>query len=346
MKILCIGESLLEITLPMNYGLIEGAQYNFIEKYENGGGHAGNTAYLLGKWGCEVYIASMVGADDAANKIKKEYEMIGVTTDFIETSYDKGTTITTVILNTQSKNNTIFKADSNSKLKKYAFTIEPNVIVADGYEFNASVTAFEKFTNAKKILLAVTNNNDTMELCRYSNYAIFNMNTAENVAGLQIDFNNTATIVNVYNRIKQKFPNLELIITLGEKGCVYSINNQIKIMPSAKIELIDPNGTFDTFSGAFVYAITKNFDLERSIIYATIAGSLSTAKITGRNSIPALIEVTNYYESKFGVQNTQNMNANQNTNQVNMNTEIQNKIQQNNNIPVQEVANNDNGQNS
>lgn len=346
MKILCIGESLLEITLPMNYALIEGAKYNLVEKYENGGGHAGNIAYLLGKWGAETYIASMVGADDAANKLKKEYEMIGVRTDFIETSFDKGTSITMSLLNTQNKNNTIIKADSNNKLKKYAFTVEPDVIVTDGYEYNASIAAFDKFSKAKKILIAVTNNNDTLELCRYSNYTIFNMSTAENVAGLKIDFNNTATIVNVYNRIKQKFPNQELIITLGEKGCVYSVNNQIKIMPPAKMELVDTNGAFDTFSGAFVYAITKSFDLERSIAYASIAGSLSTAKITGRNSIPALIEVSNYYDGKFGSQNNPNNNVQQNPSQTNMNTGTPDIGTQENVEPKVEEVPNDNQQNA
>ena len=83
MKALCIGESILEITSQMNDVVIEGNKYRLEEKIECGGGHAGNVAYLLGKWGVETYIASMMGADDAASKIKKEYENIGVKTDYI-----------------------------------------------------------------------------------------------------------------------------------------------------------------------------------------------------------------------------------------------------------------------
>ena len=69
MKVLCIGESLLEITCPVNITIAEGQNLRLEEKIECGAGHAGNVAYMLGKWGVEAYIASMLGADDAANKI-------------------------------------------------------------------------------------------------------------------------------------------------------------------------------------------------------------------------------------------------------------------------------------
>ena len=51
MKVLCIGESLLEITCPVNEIIQERQKLRLEEKIECGGGHAGNAAYLLGKWG-------------------------------------------------------------------------------------------------------------------------------------------------------------------------------------------------------------------------------------------------------------------------------------------------------
>lgn len=303
MKVLCIGESSIEITCPINAVLEEGKHFKLNEKIECGSGKAGNVAYLFGKWGVETYIASMLGADDAANKIKKEYEAIGVKTDYIETSYDKSTSQTISIINSANKVNTLLEMSNQAILKKYAFADEPNLIVTDGLDLTATLTSFDKFKDALKVLMACESTKETMELCRYVNYVIFNKKTSEDFSGIRIDFNDTGTIVNAYNKLKQKFPTGEIIITLGEKGSVYSINNQVKIMPPVKVEVVDSNGAGSVYVGAFSYGMVRNFGLEKSIAYATIAASLSVTKMTSRNSIPALTEVTGYYDSKFGAEN-------------------------------------------
>ena len=51
MKVLCIGHSSWDITVPVDDYPTENVKYRFNEKYAAGGGPAGNAAYLLGKWG-------------------------------------------------------------------------------------------------------------------------------------------------------------------------------------------------------------------------------------------------------------------------------------------------------
>lgn len=334
MKTLSIGSSLLEITCAIPGVIQENQTIRLDNKIECGGGHAGNVAYLLGKWGVESYIASMMGADDTANKIKKEYEAIGVRTDFIETSYDKPTSQSIVIVNTTNKNKTILEIASNSFLKKYSFTVEPDIIIADGNDLNATIAAFDRYPKAVSYLMVTRSNNEVLELCKYVGNIIFNKEMAEIFAQAKIDFNNSGTIVNVYNILKQKFSKAEIVITLGERGCVYSLNGQVKIMPPVVVQIEDTNGAGDVFAGAYIYGMGRNFGLEKSIAYANIAASLSTTKMTSRMSIPALTEVSNYYDSKFGPQNNPN-NMNQMNNQnmpnnVNVNGMPQNGAVNNN----------------
>ena len=310
MKVLCIGSSLLEITCSINEVIKENQTIRITEKNECGGGHAGNIAYLLGKWGVETYIASILGADDAANKIKKEFENIGVKTEYIETSYDKGTGQSIVILNTTSKNRTTFEISSNAYLKKYAFGMAPDIIVVDGNDFNASVAAFDKYPNIPSYLVVNMVNNEVIELCKYVSFIICNKSTAEALTNLTIDYNNSGTLVNVYNKLKQKFNKADIIVTLGERGSMYAINGQVKVMPVVKTNIVDTNGAGDIYAGAFIYGMGRNFGLEKSIAYATIAASLSTTKITSRMSIPGISEVSNYYDNKFGAQNNPNNNVN------------------------------------
>ena len=164
-----------------------------------------------------------------------------------------------------------------------------------------------------------------MELGKYAKYIVFNKGTAEGFSNLLIDYNNSSTLVNVYNKLKQKFSKAEIVVTLGERGSLYAVNGQVKIIPPIRVGIVDTNGAGDTFGGAFAYSIGRGFDLEKSVTYATIAASLSTTKLTSRLSIPSLTEVSNYYDSKFGApaqvqvpaQNAQDQTAN---NQVNMST--------------------------
>ncbi len=322
MKVLSIGSSLLETTCPVNELITENKTMHLSERHECGGGHAGNIAYLMAKWGVESYIASMLGADDAASKIKKDFETIGVKTEYIETSYDKPTDKSLVLVNTTSKNKTVFELSSNATLKKYSFGMEPDLIISDGKDLNATVAAFDKYPKALSFLIATRVNNEVLELGKYAKYIVFNKGTAEGFTNMQIDYNNSATLVNIYNKLKQKFIKAEIVVTLGERGSLYALNAQVKILPPIRVGIVDTNGAGDAFGGAFAYSIGRGFDLEKAVTYATIAASLSTTKLTSRLSIPSLTEVSNYYESKFGKKEqaqTSNQN-NQPANQVNMNT--------------------------
>lgn len=305
MKVLCIGESVLEVTCPVNTQVAESAKIRTSEKIECGAGHAGNIAYLLGKWGIETYIASMVGADDKADKIKKELEHVGVKTDFLETSFDKGTGEVVSLINTTTKNNTIIEMPSYNYLKKFMFTIEPNLIIVDGNDYNATMAAFDRNPKVPRIMLATNYNNETLEIAKYVNYLVLNKNLAEQITNLKIDFGNSTTLVNVYNKLKEKYNNVGIVITLGERGCMYSYNSQIKVMPPVHVSLEDPNGAIDTFVGAFAYCFIRSFDLEKAITFATIAASYNVSRLTSRNAIPTLTEVTNYYDSKFSAPTAQ-----------------------------------------
>lgn len=345
MKILCVGNSSIEITCPINGPIKEEENLRISEKYECGGGKAGNIAYLLGKWGVETYIASMLGADDDATKIKKEFETVGVKTDYIETAYDKGTGQIISLVNKMNKNKTLLEMSDKNYLKKYAYSTEPDIIVSDGYDRGGSLAAFDRYPKATSFLYVSDADNESIELCKYVKYIIFNRKSAELITNSKMDFNNSATLVNIYNGLKQRFSKAEIIITLGEKGSIYSINSQIKIMPTVRTEVVDTNGAGSTFVGAFVYATGRNFGLEKSLAYATIASSLSVTKYTSRLSIPSLGEVSNYYDSKFGSANNPNTANNQNnSNMVNMQT-TDNNVNQSM-VNSAEVNNNVNSQNS
>lgn len=303
MTILSIGKASYDITCPVEDYPVEGTKYILNEKIESGGGTAANVAYLLGKWGETSYFAGVIGSDDYGTKIKKEFEQALVKTDYIEYSYEVGTPLSIILVNKKKGTRTKFEVVGTTQpfLKKYEYMITPNVIFSDGKEYSATINALNKYPNAISVLDAGRVDRDLLELCKYVKYIVCSKGFCETVSGVKIDFNNSNTLVSAYTKLKNRYPNNEIIVTLENMGAMYMLNGEIKVMPGIKTTVVDPSSCGDIFHGAFVYCLANGFDLEKTIMYSNIAAGISVGKMGGRVSIPGLKDVINFYNKKFNI---------------------------------------------
>ncbi len=304
MKVLCIGHSSWDMTVPVDDYPIENTKYRFNEKYQMGGGPASNAAYLLGKWGIDTVIATVVGSDDFGTKIKKEFQDLNMSTDYIETTYDKDTSFSFILINKKNGNRTVFNvATEHPMLKKYNYEFTPDIILTDGHDYGASQNAISKNPNAISVIDAGRITPELLELCKYVKYIVCSKGFAETVTNLKFDYNNPQSLVNIYNKLQNKYPNSIIVVTLEEHGALYQSGNQIKIMPGLKCDAIDTTGAGDIFHGAFVYGLANNFDIDKTITLANIAAGLSVQKMGSRLSMPTLSEVLDYYSKKMNINN-------------------------------------------
>lgn len=301
MKVLCIGHTSWDISCPVDEYPIENTKYRLSEKVSAGGGPASNAAFLLGKWGVDTTISSVVGSDTFGDKIKKEFQSVNVRTDYLETAYDKDTSLSFILINKQNGNRTVFNvAGEYTPIKKYNHDFVPDVIYTDGHDYGAVQNAIGKYPNAIKIIDAGRVTQELLEICKYMNYIVCSKGFGETVSGEKIDYNNPNTLVSLYSKLQARYPNATIVVTLEDKGALYMVNNQIKIMPGLKVEAKDTTGAGDIFHGAFTYGIVNNFDLEKTVTLANIAGGLSVAKVGSRLSVPLLSEVLDCYAKKIG----------------------------------------------
>lgn len=302
MKILCIGHSSWDMTVPVDDYPIENTKYRFSEKYSAGGGPASNAAYLLGKWGIETVIATTIGSDDFGTKIKKEFQDIKVNTEYIETNYEKETSFSFILINKKNGSRTVFNvATEHPALKKLNYDFTPDIIFTDGHDYGATQNAISKYQNAISVIDAGRITPELLELCKYIKYIVCSKGFAETVTGMKFDFNNPQSLVNIYTKLQDKYPNSNLTITLEEHGCLYTSGNEIKIMPGLKLTPVDTTGAGDIFHGAFTYGLANGFDMDKIVTFANIAAGLSVTKMGSRLSIPSLSEVMDYYNAKFNV---------------------------------------------
>ncbi len=304
MLALNIGKITYDITIPMDKYPVENSKIILKEKLEASGGSSSNVAALLGKWNVDSYFAGVVGYDELGNNVKKELESHNVHTQFMEVNYEKKTTSTFILANKETTSRTQLMVEPEVyHLKKSDYDVIPDAIYTDGFEYSATLSAFNKFPQSISVLGAGLNYADTKEviaLAKYAKYVIFSLEFACMVTKMKVDPDNGEHLFNLYKELKDLFPNSNNIVTLHNKGVLYSIDGNVRVMPTINVGEVDRTGAGDIFDGAFIYGLLKKYDLEKCIRLANIAAALSTTKYGAKNSIPLLSDVIHEYESKFG----------------------------------------------
>ena len=295
-KILCIGHATYDITIPLSKFIVENTKNNINERITCGGGPAATAAYLLGKWGSDVSFAGLVGKDINGKKILKEFEDVHVDTSYVEIRNDYETTTSYIIANREKGTRTILTYQKDkAKMKDIDLDFTPNIILIDGQEYNLSKKMLEKYKDAISVIDAGKVTDTNIELCKMVNYVVCSKEFAENITNMKFDFKNKETLKNIFLFLKQKF-NTNIVITLESKGCLYEIDNEIRIMNAIKVEAIDSTGAGDIFHGAFVYGLSIGLSYEKIVKLAVVTSGLSLTRLGGRNSIFELDEIKEKYE--------------------------------------------------
>lgn len=301
MKALSIGRLVYDINILLDTYPVEGEETSTKEMVTCSGGSANIMAYALGKWNMESFISGVIGYDETGTTMKKNMEESRVRTNYLETNYDIKTPTSYILINKGNKSRTVVNAEINDfAIKKYDYDTDMDLVIVDGHEYNASIYAFNKYNNAITILNAKEPHNGLIDFFKYAKYVVASSEVVEAMTGLKMDFNNPVTLSNIYKKIVDKYPHIILLITMEEKGTIYSHNNEIKVLATMNTEEVDKTGSRDIFTAMIGYGITNGYDLETTIRLATIAESMSKKTIGATYSIPILSDVIKYYESKFG----------------------------------------------
>lgn len=296
MKILCLGHAAYDITFPLDEFPIENTKNRVKERVECGGGPASTAAYLLGKWGMDVYFAGLVGNDLYGKRIKKELDNIGVDTTYLQMSNNFETTTSFIIANKKIGSRTILTyRNDDIEMDNFNLDFKPDVILIDGQEYTMSKKILKKYPNAISIIDAGRPKEKIIELSHLVNYLVCSKEFAETVTNMRIDYNDINTLITIHQKMEEIFKN-NVVITLESKGALFKNNNEIKLMPSIPVKSIDSTGAGDIFHGAFTYGIANGFDYENVIQMSNIAGALSVTKIGGRNSVASIEEMEEYFD--------------------------------------------------
>ena len=297
MKILCLGQSAYDITIPINSYPEENKKTKVKEVFECGGGSANNAAYLLAKWHDEVYLASTIGKDDYGRKIKEELVNIGIKTNYIKEIDNVKTNTSYILANRSNGTRTIVThiAENMKFDDDFNIDIKPDVILFDGNHLDLALKVAKNNPEAIKIIDAGSYKEDTITLSKYCDYVVCSNDFAREYSGINFDYNDINKIYDVYDKIAKDFKG-KLVVTLEHLGSLTKIDNEFKLVPSINVKSVDSTGAGDIYHGAFTHFIANGYSLLSAMYYANIAGALSVQKIGSKNSMPNLESVFDYHE--------------------------------------------------
>lgn len=293
-KVVCVGHSTYDITLPMSEYPTENSKYRLDTHVECGGGPASNGAYLLAKWGMDTTLLSVVGDDYYGKLIYADFKKIGVNTKYLELNPECQTSSSYIIANTSNGSRTILTSKKSSVRKlKQETSVNADVILLDGEHPETALKVLLDNEDAISVLDAGRLNRDTKMLGKLVTYLICSKDFAEEFSGNKIDYDNIESVIPCYDKLKEYFKT-NIIITLEANGSFTELDGEYVQIPSVEVTAIDSTGAGDIFHGAFTYFIANDYPLDDAIYYASIAGAISVTRIGSRFSIPTLSEVLEY----------------------------------------------------
>ena len=262
------------------------------------GGKGLNQSVALARAGAEVYHAGMIGED--GKFLLDLLKEAGVNIDNVVIRDDIRTG-NAIIQRDKSGDNCIilFSGANRSITKDYVDRVLSGFEKGDYIVLQNEVSELPYIVeNAHKIGMKIVLNPSPMDEkikelnLDYVDYFLLNETEALKLSGMD-EFDSKKCMKKLISR----FENAGILITLGDKGSIYSDDDTIIEQNVVKTEVVDTTAAGDTFTGYFVSGILAGKEMKTVIKEATVASSITVSRIGAAPSIPDMREVKEKYDS-------------------------------------------------
>lgn len=95
----------------------------------------------------------------------------------------------------------------------------------------------------------------------------------------------------IYDSFMQKYSESNLILTLGDKGCIFKNRDMFIKQPIYETQVVDTTAAGDTFTGYFISAISQGKNVDYALKLASKAASITVSRRGAAPSIPFAEEI-------------------------------------------------------
>ena len=265
-----------------------------------GGGKGANQAIAASRLGGNVYMIGRLGDDVYGKKLHQELVKSNVNVEGVEFDPEVPTGTAYIYVSDQGENNIVVNPGANSK-------VDRNQI--DRYE--------ALFQDAEYCVIQMEIPIDTVEyvisLCKKKNIKVI-LNPAPahtlsdeafkdlymilpNETELGILCNNNGSLEEMADHIYNKGVK-NVIVTLGEKGCMLVNNEGVKHFPAPPFSPVDTTAAGDAFVAGMTVGLSEGMNYEKAIKFASYVAGVTISREGAQNSLPNRDTVDSYFFKK------------------------------------------------
>lgn len=257
------------------------------------GGKGLNQSIALSKAGAEVYHAGVIGEDGAF--LEEILRASGVHTRFVQMKADTRTG-NAIIQKDRNGDNCILLYGGSNRAVTPGMADE----VLDHFEAGdmlvlqneiSELSYLMERAHKRGMVIALNPSPMDEELLKaplqYVKYFILNEIEAKALTNGEEEDNA------MLEAMLKKFPNAEIILTLGERGSVYAKGDVRVKQGIYKVPVTDTTAAGDTFTGYYLASIIQGLSVEKALNMAAKASAIAVSRKGAAPSIPQREEVEN-----------------------------------------------------
>ena len=305
-KVLVFGSLNMDLTIECDAVPQAGQTVDGRNFFTNPGGKGGNQAVAAAKLGAPTYMIARVGADMFGRQLREALAGYGVGCTYVSESAINSTGVA-VITRSEGDNRIILSSGSNHELTRAdveavldAFA-EPLDIFVTQYECASRAVADALAAARKRRLFTLFNPAPAKPIPpdMYPNIdlIVVNQTECEYLTGLYP--HDRESCQNALTRF-QAMGAGGAIITLGSKGSVSRIGDELVMVDSYSVPNVDTTAAGDAYIGALASALVRGGNLESCMRFATKAAALTITKPGAQQSIPTLPDIEAYFKDAQG----------------------------------------------
>ena len=258
------------------------------------GGKGANQAVMAAKLGGEVMMITKLGDDVFGKDILRNYQSLGFDTRHVTFTSESHTGVAPIWVDESSGDNAIIVAIGANAFLSVADVqaakeqIESASVVVCQWEspIETSIEALRVGDAAGAITLlnpAPAQAELPSEAYAFSKILCVNESEAEILSGISVDSIDSAKDAGKTLRSRGAG---EVIVTLGEHGCVRVDGESSEYFESEKVAAVDTTGAGDCFVGCLAYFLSCGKSLRAAIPLANKIAGMSVQKIGTQTSYP------------------------------------------------------------
>ncbi len=292
MKILNFGSCNIDIVCGVDHIVRPGETISADSVEHFVGGKGLNQSVALANAGAEVYHAGCIGADGEI--LQSFMENKGVNLKYLRVTDGKSGQATIQVDKNGENAIFLYKGANHEITKEYVDSVMSDFSAGDFLVLqneinNVDYIVDKAYERGMKIFFNPAPFNDVAEKIDLSKlYCIIpNETECSGYSGLE-NYKAFAEF------IRNNYPDLKAVITLGKNGCVYIDKDNEIIQPAYSVKAVDTTAAGDTFVGYFVAELSKGAEPCDAIKTACAASAITVTRKGAAPSIPKHAEVNEF----------------------------------------------------